>query len=274
MDWRLIVPGETGWDAVNWTEAREVRLRPGQGAAVTLRDGVWHGQCVLSPQEILQAAQALTGHALAARQEELSRGFVPLKGGHRLGVCGVMGPKGFREITSLCVRLAHEIKGVGKEVYPLLQDASALIIGPPGAGKTTLLRDLIRLYGEHGVQVGVADERGEIAACRDGTPQLDVGPAADVAGGRDKASAMILLIRAMAPQVIATDELGGPRDAWAVQAAIRCGVTVLATAHGRSRADVRKRLGPLDGAFERLVILEKIGQPPRVEALDGGEAAP
>ncbi len=85
MDWRLIVPGETGWDAVDWTEAREVRLRPGQGAAVAQKDGVWYGRYRLTPQDVLQAAQALTGHALAARQEELSRGFVPLKGGHRLG---------------------------------------------------------------------------------------------------------------------------------------------------------------------------------------------
>ena len=266
MDWRLIVPGETGWEAVDWTEAREVRLRPGQGAAVTLRDGVWHGGYVLSPQDVLQAAQALTGYALAARQEELSRGFVPLAGGHRLGICGVMGPKGFREITSLCVRLAHEIKDAGKDVFPLLQGCSALIIGPPGAGKTTLLRDVIRLLSLHGTQVGVADERGEIAGCRDGIPQLDVGPNTDVITGMDKAKALLLLIRAMAPQVVATDEIGGPEDAAAILEASRCGVRVIATAHGKNVWEVRRRQGMealfQQGAFQKTVVLTAPESPP------------
>ena len=273
MDWRLIVPGETGWDAVDWTEAREVRLRPGQGAAVTLKNGGWHGQYVLSPQDVLQAAQALTGYALAARQEELSRGFVPLAGGHRLGICGVMGPKGFREITSLCVRLAHEIKDAGKDVFPLLQGCSALIIGPPGAGKTTLLRDVIRLFSLDGTQVGIADERGEIAGCRDGIPQLDVGPNTDVITGMDKAKALLLLIRAMAPQVVATDEIGGPEDAAAIMEAAQCGVRVIATAHGKSVQEVRRRQGMealfQQGAFQKTVVLTAPGSPPVI-----GEAEP
>ena len=269
MDWRLIVPGETGWGDVDWSLAREVRLRPGQGAAVTLPDGVWRGRCRLSPQDVLQAAQALTGYALAARQEELARGFAPLPGGHRLGVCGVMGPKGFREITSLCVRLAHEVKGAGKDIFPFLKDTSVLIVGPPGAGKTTLLRDLVRLCSLEGFQVGVADERGEIAACRDGMPQLDVGPNTDVITGMDKAKALLLLIRAMSPQAIAMDELGGADDAAAVMEASRCGVRVLATAHGGSVRDVRRRGGMealfQQGVFQKVALLSAPGRAAVIE---------
>lgn len=269
MDWRLIVPGETGWGDVDWAQAREVRLRPGQGAAVTLPDGVWQGRYRLTPQDVLQAAQALTGHALAARQAELSQGFVPLPGGHRLGVCGVMGPKGFTEITSLCVRLAHEVKGVGKDVFPFLKDASVLIIGPPGAGKTTLLRDLARLSSLDGTQVGIADERGEIAACRNGIPQLDVGPNTDVITGMGKAKALLLLIRAMSPHLVATDELGGPEDAAAVMEACRCGVRVLATVHGGSVGDAMERqgMGTLlrQGIFQKHVVLSSPGKAPRIE---------
>ncbi len=255
MDWRLIVPGETGWERVDWAQAREVRLRPGQGAAVTA--------------DIIQAAQALTGHALAARQAELSQGFAPLPGGHRLGVCGVMGPKGFTEITSLCVRLAHEVKGVGKDVYSRLQGRSALIIGPPGSGKTTLLRDLARLSSLDGTQTGIADERGEIAACRNGTPQLDVGPNTDVITGMDKAKALLLLIRAMSPQLVVTDELGGTEDAAAVMEACRCGVRALATVHGESVRDVMRRQGMetllRQGVFQKYIVLSSPGKAPRIE---------
>ena len=270
MDWRLIVPGEPGWGEVDWGQAREVRLRPGQSAAVALAGSTWRGSRRLSPTDVLQAAQALTNHSLAARQGELCQGFVPLEGGHRLGVCGVMGAKGFTEITSLCVRIAHEIRGAGADVFPRLRGASALIVGPPGAGKTTLLRDIVRLSSLEGTQVGVADERGEIAGCRAGRPQLDVGPNTDVLTGMEKAKALLLLIRAMAPQLVATDEIGGPEDAAALLDAVKCGVRILATAHGTAGTPHRRGMEALfrAGAFDRLVLLSAPGQKPLVREIN------
>ena len=277
MEWRLIVPGETGWASSGLESAWEVRLRPGQPPVVVKPGGIWRGTHILSPLEVNQAAQALCGYEMAARQRELTEGFLPLPGGHRLGVCGVMGPRGFWEITSLCVRLAHEIKGAGAGVFPLVRNYSALIAGPPGAGKTTLLRDLARLYSLSGMAVGIADERGEIASCRDGSPQLDVGPMTDVITGMRKGSALRLLVRSMAPQVAAADEIGGEEDAAAIAEALRCGVTVLASIHGRDLSDIRRRrgmenlLGP--GAFERIITLTAPGAKPRVLRWDGEEIA-
>ena len=275
MDWQLVVPGETGWKASGVEKAREVRLRPGQPVTVVRGDGIWQGSHALTPAEVTQAAQALSGYTLAAHREMLNSGFVPLAGGHRLGVCGVMGPCGLSEITSVCVRLAHEIQGAGTAVYPLIRGYSTLIIGPPGAGKTTLLRDLIRLYSLDGFQAGAADERGEIAACREGQPCLDVGPMTDVVTGMEKGKALGLLLRSMAPQVIATDEIGGEEDAAAVQEALRCGVIVLATAHGRNAEDARKRreLSALlhGDAFEKIVCLSGTGETSQVLSWNGRE---
>ncbi len=263
-----MVPGARELEQVDLSAAREVRLRPGQPVWALLPSGPWQGVTPLTPAEVTRAAQALSGHGLAARQRELAEGFLPLPGGHRLGVCGIMGRDGLREVTSLCVRIAHEVIGAGEDVYPQIRGKNALIVGPPGAGKTTLLRDLIRLYGEEGWQVGVADQRGEIAACRDGAPQLQVGPCADVVTGMDKARAIRLLIRAMAPQVVAADELGGPEDAAAVLDAVYAGVTVLATVHGSGQEDVHKRAGMGDllarGAFQCVVRLTQPGEPPTV----------
>ncbi len=275
MDWHLIVPGAPETRNVDLTQAREVRLRPGQPIWALMPEGAWQGTHRLTPEEVFQAAQALSGHGLAAHQRELRSGFLPLPGGHRLGVCGVMGPKGMREITSLCVRLAHEVKDAGAGVFPRIQGFSALIIGPPGAGKTTLLRDFVRLYSMAGTPVGVADERGEIAACREGMPQLDVGPMTDVVTGLDKGAALRLLVRSMAPGVAAVDEIAGEEDAAALGEALRCGVSALATIHGRSLADIRQRrgmeklLGP--GAFERAVCLTAPGEKPRVLSWNGEE---
>ena len=269
------MPEETGWASSGVEGAWELRLRPGQPVLVVKPDCIWRGTHVLSPAEVTQAAQALCGHEMAARQRELTEGFLPLPGGHRLGVCGMMGPKGLREITSLCVRLAHAVKGAGAGIFPLIRGFSTLMIGPPGAGKTTLLRDIVRLYSLSGVPVGVADERGEIAACRDGMPQLDVGPMTDVVTGMDKGAALRLLVRSMAPRVAAVDEIGGEEDAAAVAEALRCGITVLAAIHGKDLADIRQRrgmeklLGP--GAFERAVCLTAPEEKPSVFCWNGEE---
>ena len=255
---------------VDWDQAREVRLHAGGPVLVLGDESVWRGDRPLTAEDVAQAAQALSGYGLAARQKELAKGFLPLPGGHRMGVCGVMGEGGMIELTSLCVRLAHAVRGVGNAVFPRIRGKNAVIIGPPGAGKTTLLRDLARLYSESGLPVSVADERGEIAACRDGRAQLDVGPMTDVISLLDKQKALSMLVRAMAPRVIATDEIGGEEDARAVLEALHCGVTVLATAHGSGVQDVQARagMGPLfkKGGFQLAVVLSKAGAPPCIAA--------
>lgn len=260
--------GELAREALE--SAKEIRLRPGKPLLAVTEEGIVWGKTCLTPQDVHRAAQALSGYALAAWNRELCRGFLPLPGGHRLGVCGRMGEEGLKEIASLCLRIAHEVKGAGAAVFSGVRGKNTLLLGPPGSGKTTLLRDLARLYGEDGWQVGIADERGEVAACRDGQPMLDVGPMADVVTGLEKTRAIPLLLRAMAPQVIAVDELGGREDAGAVLEAIRCGVTVIATAHGRSVEQIKKRMGELveAGAFEKIILLHSPGAPMEIREVD------
>lgn len=70
-----------------------------------------------------------------------------------------------------------------------------------------------------------------------------------------------MLLRAMAPEVIAVDEIGNERDRDALEAAFHCGCKLLATAHGRSLSDIKHRplIGYMAerGMFERFVILGK-----------------
>ena len=126
-----------------------------------------------------------------------------------------------------------------------------------------------RLFSLEGIRVAIADERGEIAGCRDGFPQLDVGPNTDVLTGMDKAKALQLLIRAMAPQMVATDEIGSPEDAAAILEASRCGVRVIAAAHGKNVQDARCRQGMeslfQQGVFQKTVVLTGPGEFPKIE---------
>ena len=225
----------------------EIRVYAGREAALvaggrTRRLGVRTDDAQM---EALLAA--LCGQALYSCERQLAEGYLPLPGGHRAGVCGRMarGPDGAWRLgraTSVCIRICRSVPGASEAIRPYLLDGGGaarrvLLLGPPGCGKTTVLRDAaLYLSGERGLHVAVADEREELFAAA-GAPAGSL----DVLGGMDKARAMTLLLRAMAPQVIVTDEIGGAGDAAALLDAARCGVGVLASAHAGSLADALRR---------------------------------
>ena len=194
--------------------------------------------------------EALSGHSLHARAEETAQGFLTLRGGHRMGLCGrVTHRKGGPWVTSIgsvCIRIAAQWPGCAESLLPLVltdgQVNSLLLVGPPGSGKTTLLRDLACILGSRRppLQVTLIDERGELAACVEGIPQLDVG-GCDVLEGLTKSQAVPWLVRALSPQVIVTDELADTADATALVEAQACGCAVIASVHGSSMADAASR---------------------------------
>lgn len=251
---------------IDFRDLREIRLRSGQMPLYRTARGDVPGKTTLSQPDLVRAAQALSGHAISIHAPQLAQGFLPLQGGHRLGVCGKMHLEKdglhLMEISSLCLRIAHAIPGAADDLFPLVRGKSLLILGPPGSGKTTLLRELIRLNSLENRQVAVADERGEIAACYQGTPQLDVGQA-DVMTLLRKDKAMHILLRTMAPDLLATDELGGQSEIDGVLTARRGGVGVLCTAHASSVETLQKRAGfgklLRSGVFDMLLLTSSPG---------------
>lgn len=239
----------------------------------------------VTEQELMETVECMGNYSLYAFEDEIRQGFLTVRGGHRIGLAGKAVTEGqsiktIRNISALNVRFAHQVRGCGEPVLPrLIKEGKlchTLLISPPGGGKTTLLRDLVRLLsdgygGRPGVSTAVVDERSEIAACYQGVPQNDLGSRTDVLDGCPKALGLMMVIRTMTPAVAAVDEIGGREDLQAVEYAAGCGCSVLATVHGSSLEDVRRKPAfreLLDeGIFERFVVLGTIEKAGTVKAV-------
>lgn len=211
----------------------------------------------------------IANYSLYAYEEQLSHGFLTVQGGHRIGVAGraVLEHGRIRtlsDISAMIMRMAHEVKGCSDLVFPYIKKGTTirhtLIVSPPGAGKTTLLRDLLRRCSDElMLQVGIADERSELAACRQGIPQMDVGIRTEVLDGAPKAEGIRMLLRSVSPQVIGADEIGTQEETMALAELMRCGVKVLCTVHAGSLEELRSRrdtAGLLEHNIpERIIVL-------------------
>ena len=162
------------------------------------------------------------------------------------------------------MRVSREVRGAGTGLAAAMLEngglKSALLISRPGMGKTTLLRDAARLLSKAGHTVSLADERGELAACRAGVPTLDVGERTDVMDMCPKRLAIAHMVRALKPDVVVTDEVGDREDAAAVLDARRCGTAVLASAHAASVQEAARRPALAEmlsmGAFDLVARIE------------------
>lgn len=290
-------------------QLEEIRIRTNTdtllisgGREYSLRDGDEITAEVL--EEILNR---LLDYSYYAYEEELSRGYITIEGGHRVGICGRVTLENgqvhlIKDVSSLNIRRSREITGAsekilgavlspakapaesvpnagisagfGDEKSPVTSDLfgvcsssadygrmvvrNTLIISPPKCGKTTMLRDLARNLSNAGFRIGICDERSEIAGCYDGKTSYDLGPRTDVLDGCPKADGILMLIRAMSPDVVMTDEIGKPEDAAAIRSALSAGVKIITTIHGSSFEDAAKSaVGSLitDHIFETLIFL-------------------
>lgn len=285
---------------LNFRSLQEIRLRAGRPLMVQQgnREAFLTelGECTqdakrawrVTERELRETMEFVGKYSLYAYEDELKQGYLTLRGGHRVGVAGktvLEGDKvkGIRYISCINVRLSHEIPGCADRVLPYVYGENGvhhtLIISPPRCGKTTLLRDLIRQIsdgtgGNRGYTVGVVDERSEICGCYMGIPENDVGIRTDVMDACPKAEGMMMLVRSMAPEVIAVDEIGRYEDIHAIETVLFCGCRLIATVHGSDLSDIQSK--PLfqrlmaEQVFERYIILGGSGQTGTVRRiLDG-----
>jgi len=258
-------------------QIEEIRLRGGKPLMVKAVQETHVIDYIVKQQEILQVFERICENSVYSYRRQICDGYITIKGGNRVGIVGsAVVDNGqvinINYISSLNFRIARQKIGCSDSIIDDIIDVTndsvynTLIVSPPGCGKTTLLRDVIRnisngveKIGFKGKNVGVVDERGEIAAMYKGIPQNDIGIRSDVIDNMPKHEAMRLLVRSMCPNVIACDEIGSIEDINAIDYAMCSGVKGIFTAHGRNVDEVNRNpeLSKLlnKHIFERIILL-------------------
>ena len=253
----------------------EIRLRSSKPLTLKIEQEIIVTEYIVSQQEVLQSFEKICESSIYSYRKQICDGYITIKGGNRVGIVGsAVVDNGqvtnINYISSLNFRIASQRIGCSNNVMEDIIDFqnnsvyNTLIVSPPGCGKTTLLRDIIRnisngTVGFNGKTVGIVDERGEIAAMYKGIPQNDIGIRTDVIDNMPKPQGMKILVRSMAPDVIACDEIGSKEDVQAIDYAMCSGVKGIFTAHGKTIEEISKNseLSQLLNRhmFERIILL-------------------
>ncbi len=243
---------------------------------------------IVSKEDVEQTFQIICKYSIHSFMDDIKKGFITLRGGHRVGLVGKViiedgQVKNIKHISSLNIRISREVLGCSDKIlHHIINGKSSvnntLIISPPQCGKTTLLRDIIRnlsngneSYGFKGIKVALIDERNEISGSYLGIPQMDIGIRTDIIETCPKDIGIMMLLRSMSPNLIVTDEIGNIDEIKALYTALNGGVSLITTVHGDSIEDIknRKELSSLldKELFKKIIILSSKKGPGTIEKI-------
>ena len=105
--------------------AEEFRLRAGRAMTVLLPSGEMPLEAEVEPEELETLCDLATDFSRYAAAETLREGFLPVRGGFRVGLCGTAVMKNgantnLRDLSSAVVRIARERKGIADGLAPEL----------------------------------------------------------------------------------------------------------------------------------------------------------
>lgn len=266
---------------------QEIRIKSNKPLVFYTGNREFISSYIVTKEDIKSILQRISNYSIYAFEEEIKQGYITIKGGHRVGICGscVMEDnkvKTIKNIASLNIRICREVIGCSNKIMPYIIEnnkvLNTIIISPPKCGKTTLIRDISRNLSDgtkieginfQGMKVCIIDERSEIGGCYNGIPQMNIGIRSDILDNCYKSEGIMMAIRSMAPDVIICDEIGTHKDVESILMAMNSGVKLITTIHGFDIDDLYKRQVFKDilenKVFERAVVLSGIREAGTVE---------
>ncbi|MBU3180145.1 stage III sporulation protein AA [Clostridium psychrophilum] len=241
----------------NLQQLEEIRIKVNKPIFIHIgsKEEMW--DYIATTEDIKYIMQRISNYSIYAFEDEIRQGYITIKGGHRVGLCGICviennSIKTIKDISSINIRACKEIIGCADRVMPYITYNNSvyntIIISPPKCGKTTLIRDISRQISQgnknrnfQGKNVSVIDERSEIAGSFKGVPQMDIGDRTDVLDNCPKSQGIMMAIRSMSPDVIVCDEIGTKKDMESVLMALNSGISLITTIHGFGIEDLYKR---------------------------------
>jgi len=262
-------------DQLSLENLQEIRIRADKPLIFQIGDKEIINKYVPNPEDIKTIIQRISSYSVYAFEEEIKNGYITIKGGHRIGICGRCvvennEVKTIKNVASINFRICREIPKCSNKIMKYVIDGgdviNTIIISPPKCGKTTIIRDIAKNISNgikelklKGKKVCVIDERSEIGACYYGIPQMDLGVRTDILDGCPKSQGIIMAIRSMAPEVIVCDEIGTNRDVESIINALNSGVSLVTTIHGYGVEDLYNRSVFKDivdnKVFKRAIVL-------------------
>ncbi len=188
--------------------------------------------------DIIQNATKMSAYAY---EYHLKNGYIPVNGGHRIGICGKTIIKNnelalIKDVSSINIRIAKQKKLFNDDLFRQLTVNNRLsnvcVISPPGCGKTTFIKNYVNYITQiypH-LHLCIIDERGEIY-----TENMTSEPLASsisVMSDCPKNISAEIILRTMSPDVIICDEIWNMDEICTINNIIRSGVKCVFSVHG------------------------------------------
>lgn len=236
---------------------------------------------IVTRRQIYDTFRRLCGYSVYSCENGIKEGYITVRGGHRVGLCGTAVCSGgvitaVNDISSLNIRISRQLRDVSRELisrlYPFC--GGILIVGAPSSGKTTLLRDLARCMslgiGCRIMRTVVIDERSEMSGTFRGEASNDLG-LCDILDAYPKGEGIVQAVRALSPQVIICDEIGDSLDLRKLSRGFNAGAMIVATVHAGSYEELCRRSFARElrecGAFRYAVVLDSSDHPGRIKRI-------
>lgn len=241
-------------------EISEIRLRSFGGSFVVVGQKRIPLVARLAPAELEEILARLCRDSLYAYRDSISRGYVAMDYGVRVGIAGMARYDGGKIVgvshpSSLVFRIPTGRCDFGEKLYYgwlNMGMPNLIVISPPGVGKTTALRSLVGYVGSgsEGLRVVVVDERCEFVS------EDYRGCAVDILRGYRRKEGIDIALRTLSPQLLAVDEVGSREECEALVYAVNAGVKVIASSHGEGLCSLecRPEISKLikDGGFSAI----------------------
>lgn len=189
----------------------------------------------LNDSDVTAVFSKMCNYSVYSYAESISKGFITLENGVRVGVYGTAvssdeAVSTMRNIRGMNIRIPAVYNGVSEKISKLFEKGkkNVLICGPPSSGKTTVLKDLCRYLSDiYLFKLAVIDERGEFE-------KEYVGYNADVLSFYPKKAGIEISVRTLSPDFIICDEIGDSQEVEAILDGLNSGVNFVMTIHCKS----------------------------------------